>query len=113
MERMKEINEAYSILSNSETKERYDREYSLYHRVHDDSNSQHNSEAEEDIHDTKLRNDIRNAREKAARSVEELLISIRQDSSRAVKGAWDGAKSFIFASIFISIISTLIGLCSH
>lgn len=113
MERMKEINEAFSMLSNSETKIRYDREYSLYYKTTPSTSKQQYSETEEDIHDTKLRNDIKDAREKAKRSVEELLKAIRQDSNRAAKGAWNEAKSFIFATIFVSFISALIGLCSN
>lgn len=113
MDRMKEINEAYSILSNCETRERYDREYSLYHMVRDGTNNQHDSEKEEDIHDTKLKDDIQKASETAKKHVEELLETLRQDSARATKGAWDGAKSFIYASIFLSVISALIGKCSY
>lgn len=113
MDRMKEINEAYSILSNSETKERYDREYSLYHRAQYSTNNQHDSETGEDIHDTELRDDIQKAREAAKKYVEKLLKTLQQDTARATRGAWDGAKSFIFASIILSVVSALIGKCSY
>lgn len=133
-EQMKDINEAYTILGNPVSRERYNKEYQIFKQkqgvkkeantsstVHSpNSNFYDNNEEfnytewqyDYDVKDWSLREDIKNARESAERYVKDFLASLKNDSKVAAKGAWDVFFSYIIAGVIMIIFIFFIQTCS-
>lgn len=115
---MQDINEAYAILKDENKKERYDNEYDkFFEEISTNSFEQSVNEASKgyeydyEVQDDALKADIVNARKYAKDLVDEFLKSFRQASQDAVKGAWAGAKGYIYIGICFLILSSIIGTC--
>ena len=114
--KMQDINEAYAILKDSVKKARYDFEYDNYYRTEQANHEEkHRTESrqEYEVHDEHLRQDINDAREYAENLVAEFFKSLKETSRVAVKGAWDEAKGYLIAGIIMSVIATMILMCSR
>lgn len=119
---MQNINEAYSILKDSDKRRRYDEEYdkfkqysySQYHKNNSSHNSQRNStwEYDYDIQNNEVKEDIKNARDYAEKIVDEFMASFKHATHDAALGAWNGAKSYIWATIIFGVIGITAKLCT-
>ena len=115
---MQDINEAYAILKDENKKERYDNEYDKFFEK-ESTNSFEQSvnatskeyEYDYEVQDEVLNAYIINARQYAKYLVDEFLKSFKQASQDAVKGAWSGAKGYIYVGICFVILSSIIGTC--
>ncbi len=133
-EQMKDINEAYTILSNPISRGKYEKEYQIFKQgqkvkeeectsstVHSPNNNFYDSNEEfhytkwqydYDVKDWSLREDIKNARESAERYIKDFLASLKNDSKVAIKGAWDEVFSYIIAGVIMIILVFFIQTCS-
>ena len=112
---MKDVNEAYSILSNPQSRLRYDKEYQFFRYAYSGTQQDQSDKAEDNdynIHDENLKTDVENARKAAEEYVREFYSSLKKDTSNAVKGAWHGAKPYIVAAIIMTVIGLIIFLAS-
>lgn len=117
---MQDINEAYTILKDENKRERYDKEYDIFfeqsstepfeQRVNDSSEKY---EYHYDVQDDTLREDIADARRYAKDLVNEFFKSFKKASQDAASGAWEEAKVYIYAGIFLTILVGIIGTCIH
>ncbi len=114
---MQDINEAYKILNDDACRERYDKEYKEFNNTRKycqpDGQSTGSSSwnYDYDVHDEDLRNDINNARAYAKDLVDEFLKSLKETSKVAAKGAWEGAKGYVYAAVILSILGLCIRAC--
>ena len=114
---MQDINEAYKILNDDDCRERYDKEYKEFNNTRKycqpDAQSTGSSswDYDYDVHDEDLKNDINNARAYAKDLVEEFLKSLKETSKVAAKGAWEGAKGYVYAAVILSILGLCIRAC--
>jgi len=99
-EKMQDINEAYNILKDAVTRARYDAEYARF-----------NSEPNYDIKDETLKEDIKEARKAAEDYVREFYASLKKDSKKAVRGAWDEMKVYLIFCIIMTFIVTAAMTC--
>ena len=116
---MQDINEAYAILKDETKRARYDAEYIEFNRQKKNEHQSSASKTTEntwsynyDVKDENLRQDINNARQYAKDLVDEFFASLRNDSKRAAKGAWDGAKGYVYVGVLFAIIGLVVALCS-
>lgn len=112
---MKDVNEAYSILSNPQSRLRYDKEYRLFKNAYSGTYQNQSNKAEGNdynIHDENLKTDVEKARKAAEEYVREFYSSLKKDTAKAAKGAWDGAKPYIMVAIIMTIIGLIISLAS-
>lgn len=115
---MQDINEAYAILKDENKKERYDNEYDKFFEKKSTNSFEQSVKAtskeyeyDYEVQDEVLNADIINARQYAKDLVDEFLKSFKQASQDAVKGAWSGAKGYIYVGICFVILSSIIGTC--
>ena len=114
---MQDINEAYKILNDDLSRARYDKEYKEFNKQREFyQTSTQTTESSSwnydyDVHDEILKNDINNARAYAKDLVEEFLKSLKETSKVAAKGAWEGAKGYVYAAIILSILGLCIRAC--
>lgn len=131
---MQDINEAYAILKNSQSRSKYDNEYVLFkkNKSKEEYNQQtsswertncqqrarkHEETCWQDFHydydvkDNDLKEDIRNAREYADRLVDAFFSELKRNSRLAAKGAWNGAKYYIYALLILMTCGFLIRMC--
>ena len=130
-EEMKAVNEAYSILGNPMSKERYDREYQVfkqsqrgqekrYYQNEEKSRRQNYSEYAHqtrweynyNVEDETLKQDIKNARKSAEEYVQEFFASLKSDSQKAARGAWEEMWPYLFGGIAMSILVFCVQTCS-
>ena len=109
-EKMKEINEAYAILSNSESRFRYDREYSFYKYAQAANDKEETEEYE--IRDETLKRDVDKARMSAEEFVKNFYSNFKTDTNLAARGAWEAAKPYLIYFAIIGAIGIIIGLIS-
>ena len=114
---MQDINEAYAILKEETKRMRYDAEYVLFNQKKAERKQTvetHSATSEwsydYDVKDENLKEDIKSARQYAKDLVDEFLSSLKDDSRKAVQGAWDGAKGYVFAAIVLFVIGLLVAL---
>ena len=114
---MQDINEAYKILNDDISRTRYDKEYREFNKQRESCQmSSYTTESkswnyEYDVHDEDLKNDINNARAYAKDLVDEFLKSLKETSKVAAKGAWEGAKYYVYGAIILSILGLCIRAC--
>ena len=115
---MQDINEAYAILKDESKRERYNKEYDMFfvHLSTDSFKQSTNDSSKEyeydyNVQDDTLKNDIADARQYAKKLVDEFLKSFKEASHNAAIGAWNGAKGYIYAGIFLTIIGGFVGTC--
>jgi len=100
-EMMQDINEAYKILNDDISRERYDKEYHEFNKQREDyltkvQTTESNSWTYGyDIRDEELKNDINNARAYAKDLVNEFFNELKGSSNKAAKGAIIGL-SYLF-----------------
>lgn len=102
---MQDINEAYNILKNPTSKQRYDKEYIIY--INEQSKQQY---YEYYVKDEDLKEDINKARKDAADYVKEFMNELKKQTRIAGNAAWNAAKGYVYALIIFSIIGLLITL---
>lgn len=114
---MQDINEAYKILNDDLSRERYDKEYREFNKQREQcQTSIHKSESDSwnynyEVRDEDLKNDINNARAYAKDLVDEFFKSLKETTKVAVKGGWEGAKGYIYAAIILTILGLCIRAC--
>jgi curved DNA-binding protein CbpA len=114
---MQDINEAYKILYDEESRTRYDIEYQNFdrqRRIHQIKKWQGREEYwnyDYDVKDDNLKDDIESARNYARNLVRDFLKGLKDTSKVAAKGAWEGAYGYIIAGVFLTIIFGLIRAC--
>ncbi|MBQ9254062.1 MAG: DnaJ domain-containing protein [Bacteroidales bacterium] len=99
---MQDINEAYNILKNPITKERYDKEYCVY------KTSEYRKEYK--IYDEELKNDIYTARKEASEYVREFMAEIRTQTKIATNAMWEAVKGYVYLLIILTIIGFIISI---
>ena len=112
-ELMKDINEAYSILSNVDARARYDKEYQFQQHVAPKSFSKQASSPKDydyDIQDDQLRQDIKQARMAAEEYVKAFYSNLKKDSENAIKGALDGAKPYLIATLVMTVVGLIFAI---
>lgn len=115
-QKMQDINEAYAILKDPEKKALYDSEYDKYYRTESvkyENRQQRENKQEYEVHDEKLKQDINEARKYAEDLVAEFFKSLKETTKDAAKGAWNETKGYLIAGIIISIIASMIMMCSN
>ena len=127
---MQDINEAYSILKDVEKRQRYDREYQRFkhtqqtnrqtsdNRKHSQQSTQSQSHRSSNnrtswtydytVHDEQVENDMADAREYARKLVDEFLKGLKENTSKAAKGAWEEMQGYVWAAIILTIIGLII-----
>lgn len=107
---IKEINEAYSILSDSDSRTRYDTEYQFYRYAYPGIDKTGNAGIRDDyeIQDEKLKQDVARAQKAAEEYLRDLLASLKKDSLSAAKGALGAVKPWLLAAIIMSVIGWFI-----
>lgn len=111
--KMQDINEAYNILKDAATRERYDAEYARFSSTRfEQQKSAPKAEANYDIKDDTLKEDIKEARKAAEDYVREFYASLKKDSKKAVRGAWDEMKGYLIFSVIMSFIVMAVMTCS-
>ena len=102
---MQNINEAYNILKDATTKARYDAEYARFNFTKfGQPGTTKKEEPEYDIKDETLKDDIKEAQKAAEDYVREFYASLKKDSKKAVRGAWDEMKGYVIFSLILSFI---------
>ena len=111
---MYDITEAYEILSNPSTKERYDKEYEKYKQVKQSINNhiQRGFSYPYDIEDEAVKNDVNEARKKAKTKVDELLREIKINLVNASKGASDESVPWIIGIVIFLVFTLIIQTCN-
>ena len=127
---MQDINEAYSILKDIEKRQRYDIEYQRFkhtqqtnsqtsdNRTHSQQSTQSQSHRSSNnrtswtydytVHDEQVENDMADAREYARKLVDEFLKGLKENTSKAAKGAWEEMQGYVWAAIILTIIGLII-----
>lgn len=114
---MQDINEAYKILYDEESRARYDIEYQIFdrqrrsHQVKKWQGREEYWNYDYDVKDDNLKEDIESARNYARNLVLDFLKGLKETSKVAAKGAWEGAYGYIIAGVFLTIIFGLIRAC--
>ena len=112
-EQMQDINEAYNILKNAATRTRYDAEYARFNSTRfEQQKSAPKAEANYDIKDDTLKEDIKEARKAAEDYVREFYASLKKDTKKAARGAWDEMKGYLIFSVIMSFIVMAVMTCS-
>lgn len=123
---MQDVNEAYTILSNAESRQRYDGEYARFcksrseQRPHKDPRPE--PEQKEDpssggiaydyeVCDEELRQNINEVRKSAAEYVSELKEALRRDSKVAADAAFDEIKGYAIGILILTVFGLLLLLC--
>ncbi len=114
---MQDINEAYRILKNDITRERYDKEYQIFTQQQEKKKPERAENMSEswnygyNVKDEDLKNDINEARAYAKDLVDEFFKNLRETSKAAAKGAWEGAYMYIIGGVIVSFFFALIRAC--
>lgn len=106
--KMQDINEAYNILKDSTTRARYDAEYVKFYSARSEQPQAEKAEAEYDIKDENLKEDIKEARKAAENYVREFYASLKKDSKKAAQGAWEEAKGPLGAAAILAVIGLVV-----
>lgn len=106
--KMQDINEAYNILKDSTTRARYDAEYVKFYSARSEQPQAEKAEAEYDIKDENLKEDIKEARKAAENYVREFYASLKKDSKKAAQGAWEEAKVPLGAAVILAVIGLVV-----
>lgn len=114
---MQDINEAYALLKDDESRRKYEAEYDLFcETISAASSAQQNEETPYaykyyEVHDESLKEDIATARQYAKDLVNEFFHSLKEASSNAAKGAMEGALLYTMGAIVAAVIFALIRKC--
>lgn len=103
--KMQDINEAYNILKDAVTRARYDAEYARFNSTRfEQPRASKKEEPDYDIKDETLKEDIKEARKAAEDYVHEFYASLKKDSKKAVRGAWDEMKVYLIFCLIMTFI---------
>ena len=113
---MIDINEAYYILNNSNRKKRYDSEYIKYINYVETTNQKaeykdFTNAKSYTPYDSNVRQDIKDAHDKASELVADFLNSLKKTSKDAAKGAWDKMFPYVIVGIIFSLIALIVRSC--
>lgn len=115
---MQDLNEAYKILNNEESRRRYDKEYFKFAQQRCVSKETHaygnnaSCDYSYDVSDEDLQNDINQARAYAKELVREFLNQFNEASKQAAKGAWNSIYPYVIGCTISSIIFAMIRSCN-
>ncbi len=109
--KMQDINEAYNILKDSVTRARYDAEYAKFNSAKYEQPKKETEETDYDIKDETLQEDIRAARKAAEDYVREFYASLKADSQKAAKGAWEEMKGYVIGGLIMAIVALVVRTC--
>lgn len=114
---MQDINEAYAILKDEIKRKRYDAEYVLFNQTKSSTEQtvETNNTTSEwtydyDVKDENLKEDIKTARQYAKELVDEFLASLKEDTKKAAKGAWEEAKGYVVGAVILFIIGIIVAI---
>ncbi len=103
--KMQDINEAYNILKDAATRARYDAEYARFNSARfEQPRASKKEESDYDIKDEILKEDIKEARKAAEDYVREFYASLKKDSKKALRGAWDEMKVYLIFCLIMTFI---------
>ncbi len=109
--KMQDINEAYNILKDTVTRARYDAEYAKFNSAKYEQPKKKTEEADYDIKDETLQEDIRAARKAAEDYVREFYASLKTESKKAAKGAWKEMKGYIIGGVIMAFVALVVRTC--
>ena len=105
---MQDINEAYAILKDDTKRMRYDAEYEMFNQKKASCKQTVETQWTEktwsydyEVKDENLKEDIKSARQYAKDLVDEFLRSLKDDSLKAAKGAWEGSKGYVLGAVIL------------
>ncbi len=116
-DRMRDINEAYAILKDSEKRKRYDAAYRRFmaetsNDVASDTGRCSNFRYNYDTGDDELNDDIADARAYAQSLVDKFFEELKRNSQTAAQGAWNKSKAYIVVGILWFIIGLMVKSCA-
>lgn len=116
---MQDINEAYKILYDDNSRKLYDEEYSQFMKIDISSikeDSYYSWDYNYEVHNEDLKESIKEARIYAKNLVEDFLKNLKKTADVAAKGAWDSMASYIvsyiIAGLILSLLFALIHICN-
>lgn len=104
---MQDINEAYAILKEKSTRERYDLEYKRFIQQKF-CREKKTWNYDYEVADEDLKADIDSARKYAHDLVSEFFSSLKLTSKDAALCAWENIKWYLLAVVMLSVISTIV-----
>lgn len=110
---MQDVNEAYNILKDCDTRTRYDVEYAAYMRAKNSPTNTVKTEADYEVRDETLKRDMGRARKEAENYVKEFLASLREDANKAKNGAWEAIKPYLIGFVILQAIGLLLLVCTN
>ena len=108
--KMQDINEAYNILKDPVTRARYDAEYVIFNSAKYEQPKKKET-TDYDIKDETLQEDIRAARKAAEDYVREFYASLKTESQKAAKGAWEEMKGYIIGGVIMAFVALVVRTC--
>ena len=110
---MQDINEAYNILKDPDTRARYDAEYAAYMSAKYSQANTVTTEADYEVKDETLKQDMGRARKDAEDYVREFFASLKEDAGKARSGAWQAIKPYLVAFLVLQVIGLILLVCSR
>lgn len=108
---MQDINEAYNILKDSVTRDRYDAEYNKFNSARYEHPKKDEGVGDYNIKDETLKEDIKAARKAAEEYVREFYAALKHNSKKAAKGAWERMKGYIIGGIIMTLVALVVRTC--
>ena len=114
---MQDINEAYRILSNNISREKYDEEYKNFvqqqinEKIEQQECGSESWNYDYEVKDENLKNDINEARAYAKDLVDEFIKNLRKTAKDAGRGAWNAAYGYIIGGVVATIFFALVRTC--
>lgn len=109
--KMQDINEAYNILKDPVTRARYDAEYVKFNSARYEQPKKEEEVTDYDITDETLQEDIKVARKAAEDYVREFYASLKTDSKKAAKGAWEKMKGYLIGGVIMTFVALVVRTC--
>ena len=95
--------------TNSQTSDnRTHSQQSTQSQSHRSSNNRTSWTYDYTVHDEQVENDMADAREYARKLVDEFLKGLKENTSKAAKGAWEEMQGYVWAAIILTIIGLII-----
>ncbi len=110
---MQDINEAYNILRDTDTRARYDAEYASYMKAKYSQANTVKTEADYEVKDETLKQDMGRARKDAEDYVREFFASLKEDAAKAKTGAWQEIKPYLIGFLILQVIGVVLLVCGR
>ena len=112
---MQDINEAYKILYDDDSRKLYDEEYNNFIKkdVSPIKRDSHYSwDYKYEVHNEDLKESIDEARIYAKKIVDEFLKNLKKTANVAAKGAWDNMVGYILVALILTVVFALMRTCN-